>query len=338
MPSFWIVLFTATVSQGIFLSIVLGMKQQWKNKAVNMLSLLILSFTLTLAYYLSFWLQIVQYLPPVFSLSMQFTLLFGPLLWIYFCKVRNKPAPRVWLHFIPFLIAVVALVISNGTQYIRTVGFSVILLQNAQLVGYTVAMLLIVKDSALRVLVYAFAGYAACFLSYYVLVWTGTLQLQYDYMVSLGMAVFIYSIGYRGLKTDSFVPAENGEKYSNSALTSDALQYIIQKLDQVMDKEKLYLNGDLKLQDLADELDVSIHSLSQAINAGKQQKFNDYLNELRVQEAKRLMSSESHRELKLIAIALDSGFNNKTSFLNAFKKHTGVSPSAYREKLLAQAS
>lgn len=50
------------------------------------------------------------------------------------------------------------------------------------------------------------------------------------------------------------------------------------------------------------------------------------------------MLSASHKDLKLIAIALDSGFNNKTSFLNAFKRITGMNPSQFREKLIAQAS
>lgn len=338
MPNFWIILFAATVSQGFFLSIGLGMKERWRNPAINLLSLLILSFTLTLTYYLAFWLKISRQLPAITSIAMQFTLLFGPLLWLYLNKLDKKKVKNVWLHFIPFIACVAALSIARGTSLIGLVNQIVVVMQILQLVGYSLAILRLSLPKELKILAFTFAGYSACFLAYYVMAWTGVLRLQYDYIVSLGMAVFIYYTGYKGLQIKKILPEESSEKYSNSALTSNALHYIINKLDQLMNNEKLYLNGDLKLQELADQLDVSVHSLSQAINSGKNQKFNDYLNELRVQEAQKLMTSESHRNLKLLAIALDSGFNNKTSFLNAFKKHTGQSPSEFREKLLAQAS
>lgn len=338
MPNLWIVLFAATVSQGYFLSLALGLKNRWKNKAVNVLSLLVLCFTLTLSYYLAYWLGYTPNLHPATALTTRLTLLFGPLLWIYLSIVQKKELRWVWLHFIPFILTIVAIVLSYGSSTFNSVLLSVTILQNVHLVAYAIAIIVLAKEPSLKILAYTFAGYVACFIGYYIMAWTGILQLKYDYMVSLGMSVFIYYLGYRGLKSSQVLPEENVEKYSNSTLTHDALIYIVNKLDQVMEKDKLFVNGDLKLQDLANTLDVSVHSLSQAINSGKNQKFNDYLNELRVQEAQRLMTIESYKNLKLIAIALDSGFNNKTSFLNAFKKHTGHSPSEYREKLLAQAS
>ena len=338
MPKFWLILFVAAVSQGFFLSISLGLKEKWKNQALNILSLLILAFSLTLCYYLAFWLELSSGLPRIISIAMQFTLLFGPLLWWYVQKVQKKSANKLWLHFIPFLICVSAILLVQGTEHLKTVSQSVIIIQNLQLLIYSAFLLRIPLEGPLKIMAYTFTGYALCFLTYYIMAWTGVLQLNYDYMVSTGMAVFIYYTGYLGLQSRKILPAENNEKYSNSALTSNALDYIITKLDQLMYSEKLYLNGDLKLQELADIMNVSVHSLSQAINSGKEQKFNDYLNELRIQEAQRLMASDSHQNLKLIAIALDSGFNNKTSFLNAFKKHTGQSPSEFREKLLAKAS
>jgi len=338
MPNFWIILFAATISQGYFLSVALGLKERWKNKAVNVLSLLVLSFTLTLSYYLIFWLGYTPELPDLLGLSMRLTLLFGPLLWIYIQIVERKSPGKVWLHFLAFIVGVSAIIITYGSPYFIDVSFGVTVLQIVQLLVYSFVILGSVRNKSLKILAYTFTGFVACFISYYLMAWTGILQLIYDYMVSFGMSVFIYYLGYKGLQTSRILPEEHSEKYSNSSLTNDALAYIVNKLDLVMSRDKLYLNGDLKLQNLADALDISVHSLSQAINSGKNQKFNDYLNELRVQEAQRLMTSHSHQDLKLIAIALDSGFNNKTSFLNAFKKYTGYSPSEYREKLLAQAS
>ncbi|HEY9117407.1 MAG TPA: hypothetical protein VIN11_06255, partial [Roseivirga sp.] len=78
MPTFWLILFLATVSQGYFLSFGLSAKAGWRNPSINVLSLLILAFTLTLTYYLTFWLGISYRLPTAASFSMQLTLLYGP--------------------------------------------------------------------------------------------------------------------------------------------------------------------------------------------------------------------------------------------------------------------
>ena len=97
-----------------------------------------------------------------------------------------------------------------------------------------------------------------------------------------------------------------------------------------METNELFLQSDLKLPDLAERLDISLHSVSQVINERLGMSFPDYLNALRIQTA--VIQLREHPEKKIIHIALDCGFNNKVSFLNAFKKHTGMSPSEYRSK------
>jgi len=338
MPNFWLLIFAASISQGLFLSVGIGIKERWKNPALNLLNLLILSFTITLAYYLTFWLGYASSLPRITGLIMQFTFLFGLLLFLYFKKVKKENTKKAWLHFAPFVIAVTSLFFFYNTGIETEVNFIIIVSQNLQLIGYSAYFIFKENRKDLRPLTIAFSAYSLSFLSYYTLVWTGLLQIQYDYMISASMALFIYYLGYKGLQTKQLSPERPAEKYSNSSLTKGALAYLLDRLDKVMMEEKLFIDGDLKLQGLSEKLEVSVHSLSQAINEGKNQKFNDYLNELRVEEAKRLMLSASHKDLKLIAIALDSVFNNKTSFLNAFKRITGMNPSQFREKLIAQAS
>ncbi len=58
----------------------------------------------------------------------------------------------------------------------------------------------------------------------------------------------------------------------------------------------------------------------------------DYLNSLRVGEAINLLLSTSKKEMNIIEIAFEAGFNNKATFNNAFKKITGMTPKEYREK------
>lgn len=121
------------------------------------------------------------------------------------------------------------------------------------------------------------------------------------------------------------------EKYRKSPLTPVAAEHIAEKLEQYIDQHKSFLNGDLRLKDIADELNLSTHVLSQVINEQFDQSFSDFINMKRVEEAKRLLTDPGKVNEKIIGIAYDCGFNNKTSFNNAFKKFTGVSPSAYQK-------
>jgi AraC-like DNA-binding protein len=68
------------------------------------------------------------------------------------------------------------------------------------------------------------------------------------------------------------------------------------------------------------------------INTQFNQNFFDFVNTYRVEQAKRDLMDSKKRELKILAVAYDAGFNSKTSFNTLFKKHTGLSPSEYRER------
>ncbi len=74
------------------------------------------------------------------------------------------------------------------------------------------------------------------------------------------------------------------------------------------------------------------YQLSQVINIGFQQNYYDLINSLRIAEAKRMISTPSTQNLKIIAIAYDVGFNSKSTFNAAFKKHAGMTPTQYKAK------
>ncbi|MCB0518579.1 MAG: helix-turn-helix transcriptional regulator [Saprospiraceae bacterium] len=97
----------------------------------------------------------------------------------------------------------------------------------------------------------------------------------------------------------------------------------------IMEKDKPHLNAELSLNDLADKMKISPAHLSKVVNSGLDKNFNDFVNGYRVEAVKNKMSDPSTAHLTLLGIAYECGFNSKATFNRAFKKHAGVSPSAF---------
>ena len=96
-----------------------------------------------------------------------------------------------------------------------------------------------------------------------------------------------------------------------------------------MTEERPYLDGDLSLAELARRLHTNAAVLSQVINTGTGSNFNDFVNGYRVAEFKRRVRSPSVGHLSFLGLALECGFNSKSTFNRAFRKATGMSPKAY---------
>lgn len=334
----WILLFIAAATQGLFLVIVILLKNRQKEKSQYVLAALITAFTLTLGSYIIFWTGLSKKMPNIFGIGTQLTFLFGPLLWFYFNLVERKSFKIDFKHFIPFFGVIVLIPLNIYFLKQPYFGIAISIMQCLQLIFYSILIFSFAKhqksNSYIQYISKSFLAYTICFCGYYILVWAGAMKIEYDYIISLAMSFFIYFLGYRGYALNvAEQKAGSEEKYANSGLSPAALASIENLLDKRMAEEKFFLNGDLKIQDVSKAIEVNLHSLSQTINVTKQKSFNDYINELRINEAKRLISEASYENEKLLAIAIDSGFNNKTSFLNAFKKFTGKTPSEYRKSL-----
>lgn len=101
------------------------------------------------------------------------------------------------------------------------------------------------------------------------------------------------------------------------------------KLYQAMENERLFLDSNLTLPQLAEHLETTSHRLSQCINQMFEQNFSEWLNGYRIQEAQRLLLETDN---KILAIALESGFNSLSVFNPAFKRITGITPTQFRKK------
>jgi AraC-like DNA-binding protein len=114
-------------------------------------------------------------------------------------------------------------------------------------------------------------------------------------------------------------------------IISEELLIIAEKFTQLMESQKIFREEGLSVKDVADKLDVPAYIVSQAINSCLGKSFYDLVNSYRVEEAKRLMFDENLNHLSMVGIAFEAGFNSKTAFNTAFKKHTGMTPSEFKK-------
>lgn len=119
-------------------------------------------------------------------------------------------------------------------------------------------------------------------------------------------------------------------KYANKKIESDEADSLSTKLNLLMESEKLYTDGNLKLSDVAKRMNISPQTLSQFINDNLGKSFTLLINEYRIREAKEIIKSNAY--IKLEAVGYDCGFNSKSTFYATFKKIVGTTPSKFKEK------
>ena len=118
-------------------------------------------------------------------------------------------------------------------------------------------------------------------------------------------------------------------------ISGEQIEALAKKLNALVVDNRLFLKQDISMQQLSELLDTNRSYLSRAINVEYGCNFHTYINNLRIKEAIRLITEGDHKLVTLEAIANEVGFNNRTSFMLAFKKYTGVSPSFFIKNLSA---
>lgn len=156
----------------------------------------------------------------------------------------------------------------------------------------------------------------------------------------LSLSVFVILIGYFGLKQNVIFNNENvivtdnlsriQPKYSGSRLNESEEKQYAEKLISYMELLKPYLNTDLTLPQLAVELGISSHLLSQVINEHFKLNFFDFVNQYRVEAFKERIVNPKYENFSLLGIAFECGFNSKSAFNRIFKKSTGLTPSQFK--------
>jgi YesN/AraC family two-component response regulator len=118
-------------------------------------------------------------------------------------------------------------------------------------------------------------------------------------------------------------------KYESSSLSQEKKEELNAKLTEIINEEKVFLQSDISLGKLAQKLDVNSKYLSQVVHEFHNSSFSDFINQLRIKEAARLLSDEAYRHISMEGISEMVGFNTKSSFNTYFKKFIGVTPSFF---------
>jgi AraC-like DNA-binding protein len=159
------------------------------------------------------------------------------------------------------------------------------------------------------------------------------LPYEQDYYWQLFIVVMIAYVGISGysqvqpkklvfneesVAQSSIIKNENGS-------SNDFLEWK-SKIEKLLIEDKIFLEPELSLSDLAQKLKTNTSILSAAINQNFGKNFNDFINEYRVAEFKKQIKLSENKHLTLLAVAFDCGFNSKATFNRAVKKATGLSP------------
>lgn len=156
----------------------------------------------------------------------------------------------------------------------------------------------------------------------------------------IGYLLFMIYIGYTGFYQTSVLKErkqlyefgkENDitSKFVNTEVAPSTLKYF-QSLEQFMLEDKLYLNPIVDLNMLAEKIAISPNYLSKVVNLHAKMNFSDYVNTYRTSYAKEMLMAQEFKGYSMLSIALEAGFNSKSSFYAASNKLLGHPPGYFR--------
>ncbi len=123
------------------------------------------------------------------------------------------------------------------------------------------------------------------------------------------------------------------EKYSKSTLSNEQKANFLSQIESIINDSKSFLNAQYTIEDMASEIGTNRKYLSQVINETYKVNFSNFINELRIKEACKMLANPSYKHMSLQGIGETVGFHSKASFNTAFKKFTGLTPSYFQKSI-----
>lgn len=173
---------------------------------------------------------------------------------------------------------------------------------------------------------------------------TGFIYSYYPLRISTTVIIFI--LGYQGLRylrilkerkniradidtaSEELISESDQEVKSETEDNKYETQFL--EIDKFIKSEKIYLQPKYTLQNLSGDLNIGSSTLSATINKNAKKSFVDYINGMRVKQAKKFLLDHKYEGYTIASIGLESGFNSKSAFYDVFKKHTGMTPLAFK--------
>ncbi len=159
--------------------------------------------------------------------------------------------------------------------------------------------------------------------------WGGLPYISAAITFSFALYISIFMLLNRK-KNDDLFPSTT--RLNSKKLSDAEAKLWLNNLEQLMRDKQVFRNPNLKLQDLAQELRLSPHQLSQFLNDNLGKNFTQFINEYRIDEACKLLETDTL--LSIEGIGDEVGFNSKSTFFSTFKKVKGLTPSKYRQHVV----
>jgi AraC-like DNA-binding protein len=358
-----------------FFSILLA--KPCRGGANRYMALFVLSAGLSISYEVLFPTGLYRRLPFFVKTYIPPQFLLGPLLFFYVSAITEPSfrfTKRMLLHFLPFLVSLLYLApffLESAQAKIAFVQSTVTparpssaeewliwLSLQASLWAYSLLALRkyreygqMIKETVsdisryvwnwLHIFLVCIQGMLIAFLGLDLLMLNGVPLVAFNPIISLGMTGSIVFLGWRGLlRLDYISPAPPEERLRPSQAeerSSGEWEALFAQAEGATRARALFRSPELTLPELAQALGYSRTELSKIVNLGGGMNFYDFINKLRVEDARRRL--EAGDCSSVLDAALESGFNTKSTFHEAFKKWTGMTPSAYRKQhAIAEAS
>ncbi len=330
----------ALAFHGLALAVLILVTGKWNRLTITYSSLLLVLSLILVEYFFSYSGLEVR-MPHLIAIKIPLLTLIGPL---YFLWSTYKAGKRTVLldilHFIPFIVVGLLLVPFYGLPASEKVNVAAsdsgFLIRNFYLVSTFLHLFFYVfltryltnekdykrqDERLLKQLHIGFVLLLSVFGLAIVYSLVGTTGIGSGrFLFILGLGVLINLLAYVLLKTpNSFMTKPRTNDPEINLLATKVQHYLV--------TEKPYLNKGFSKGDLSNALDSNENYISRAFNDILKKSFSSYMNELRVEEAKRLLISNDD---KIYAIALDSGFASKNNFTRVFKQLTNHTPAEFR--------
>jgi AraC-like DNA-binding protein len=298
-----------------------------------------------------FWTREWHVIRPLLPLSMSGAFLWAPTFYFY---IRSRlflnfvPAWKLWVHAIPAILssAIVIYILfqrENFIDLIHSFGKATFYISKIQQFIYYAYTLYIIhkyqhdleyitsaseKDKLAWLYLISYGITLTTLVSFILYFVPGLYDLGTSYVTFL---IFLNIFFFKAiLQPDQYLGIDE-KKLSPVKLTHDKSINHFKKIEELIAGTQIYLDPDLSLHNVAQAVKLSDRILSQVIKQNVQMNFSDYINLKRINYAKEVLRNTTKSEKNVLEILYEAGFNSKSVFNTQFKKHTGTSPTLYRE-------